>query len=104
MPPCWVCGQAARTTAPASKGLSRHRQLRYLAHNEADRIGERVDELNSLMTSSGVTGEIIVVSDGSTDETAARAGAIFGNVYVLDTPQRLRQGGCPHRGLSRRRE
>jgi cellulose synthase/poly-beta-1,6-N-acetylglucosamine synthase-like glycosyltransferase len=45
------------------------------AHNEEGRIARRIDEFVGLMKRSGVEGEVIVVSDGSTDATAARARA-----------------------------
>src|ERR1700759_4664496 len=43
------------------------------AHNEESRIVRRIDEFVTLMNASGVEGEVIVVSDGSTDATAGRA-------------------------------
>src|ERR1700759_5229178 len=43
------------------------------AHNEEGRIVRRIDEFVTLMNGSSVAGEVIVVSDGSTDATAARA-------------------------------
>ena len=47
-----------------------------VARNEASAIGRRVREFASLITASGLRGEIIVVSDGSTDDTALTARAI----------------------------
>src|SRR5689334_514602 len=43
------------------------------AHNEAANVERRLIELSALLASSGLTGEIIVVSDGSTDDTARLA-------------------------------
>jgi cellulose synthase/poly-beta-1,6-N-acetylglucosamine synthase-like glycosyltransferase len=43
------------------------------AHNEAGRIAARRDELASLLTSAGIDGEVLIVSDGSDDGTAAAA-------------------------------
>jgi cellulose synthase/poly-beta-1,6-N-acetylglucosamine synthase-like glycosyltransferase len=40
------------------------------AHNEAPRLARRLDELTKLVDRSGVDGEVILVSDGSTDDTA----------------------------------
>lgn len=59
------------------------------AYNEECRIGARVDELVALIKGSALEGEVIVVSDGSTDATAlvANAGG-HGNVQVLEMPQR----------------
>jgi poly-beta-1,6-N-acetyl-D-glucosamine synthase len=41
------------------------------AYNEEAAIRPRLDELTDLLTKAGVEGEVIVVSDGSTDHTAA---------------------------------
>jgi len=40
------------------------------AHNEAQRIGRRVAELSRLVAATHPQSEVIIVSDGSTDETA----------------------------------
>jgi cellulose synthase/poly-beta-1,6-N-acetylglucosamine synthase-like glycosyltransferase len=59
------------------------------AHNEASRIGVRVNELTALVASSGVTGEVIVVSDGSTDSTAEEARRAGGDhVRVIELLER----------------
>jgi cellulose synthase/poly-beta-1,6-N-acetylglucosamine synthase-like glycosyltransferase len=42
-------------------------------HNEEARIAGRINEFFDLMKRSGVEGEVIVVSDGSSDATVARA-------------------------------
>ncbi len=42
------------------------------AHNEAPRLGSRLEELLALLGRSGLAGEIIVVVNGSTDGTADR--------------------------------
>src|SRR4051812_4199967 len=39
------------------------------AHNEENTIGRRIGELSGLIRASNLVGEIIVVSDGSTDRT-----------------------------------
>jgi biofilm PGA synthesis N-glycosyltransferase PgaC len=57
------------------------------AHNEAERIGRRVDELAHLAAAVHPQSEVIVVSDGSTDETAEvvrSAGAA--NVRLIELP------------------
>jgi cellulose synthase/poly-beta-1,6-N-acetylglucosamine synthase-like glycosyltransferase len=54
------------------------------AHNEEELIGGRVAELTALLASSGVQGEVIVVSDGSTDATAEVARQQTGSVLVLE--------------------
>ena len=56
-----------------------------VAYNEARRIGGRVSGLAEQIRSLGLDGEIVVVSDGSTDGTAATVEAIDG----LGVPIRL---------------
>jgi cellulose synthase/poly-beta-1,6-N-acetylglucosamine synthase-like glycosyltransferase len=52
------------------------------AYNEAAWINRRLDELTEMLAASGVPGEIIVVSDGSTDDTAAIARSHCGHQLV----------------------
>jgi glycosyltransferase involved in cell wall biosynthesis len=55
------------------------------AHNESKRIGDRIRELRQILLESGVSGEIIVVSDGSTDGTAEEARKLADdNVRVIE--------------------
>ncbi len=51
---------------PAPRTLS----IIVAAHNEANHVARRLEELIALLSASGLDGEIIVVSDGSTDTTA----------------------------------
>jgi cellulose synthase/poly-beta-1,6-N-acetylglucosamine synthase-like glycosyltransferase len=53
------------------------------AHNEEATIGRRLDELAGLVTASGLDGEVVLVSDGSTDRTAAIAEAVGPPVRVI---------------------
>ena len=59
------------------------------AHNEEGRIGQRIAELTEMLASSGVEGEVIIVSDGSTDGTVAQARK-FGSdtVHVIELLER----------------
>lgn len=57
------------------------------ARNEASSIGRRVREFETLIADAGVGGEVIVVSDGSTDGTAQAArDAGAGHTRVLELP------------------
>lgn len=58
--------------------------------NEEESITRRLDELCRHLTRAGISGELIVVSDGSTDRTAALAKEHpCGLVRVLALPERL---------------
>jgi cellulose synthase/poly-beta-1,6-N-acetylglucosamine synthase-like glycosyltransferase len=58
-----------------------------VAHNEASRIRRRVENLRSL-TYPAERREIVVVSDGSTDETVREARSAGDGVRVVDNPDR----------------
>src|ERR687887_729304 len=64
------------------------------AHNEAERVGATVSALRKL---PGVA-EVLVVSDGSTDATAARA--LEAGAHCLDLPRNLGKGGALNAGLA----
>jgi cellulose synthase/poly-beta-1,6-N-acetylglucosamine synthase-like glycosyltransferase len=68
-----------RRTGPLPRSFS----IVVAAHNEAARIETRLRELAGLVRRVGMTGEIIVVSDGSTDGTAERARRVQ-SVQVLE--------------------
>ncbi len=99
----WVCASLVLYTCilyPVAMGLLallRSRPIRstqrlpqsvsfvLAAHNEANQVPRRLDELTKLIETTGVEGEIIVVSDGSTDATAEAARAYQrGTVHVLE--------------------
>src|SRR5208337_4151616 len=54
------------------------------AHNEEFRIGARIRELVGLVTARPAGGELIVVSDGSTDRTVAEAQAAASRAASAD--------------------
>src|SRR4051794_4502684 len=61
------------------------------ARNEQGVLERRLSELMSLVRSSGCTGEVIVVSDGSSDGTASLARQVLGTEgRVIELP---RSGG-----------
>lgn len=58
------------------------------ARNEEGRIATRLVELQALLQSSGLEGEILVISDGSTDRTVQKAREVAGpSVRVVELPQ-----------------
>ena len=75
------------------------------AHNEEAKIEKRLEELTTLLHNAGVAGEVIVVSDGSTDATAERARDFCKNFPRAGAARsRVRpasgQGGLFDKGLS----
>jgi poly-beta-1,6-N-acetyl-D-glucosamine synthase len=59
------------------------------AHNEEISLGRRLAELTGLVAASGLEGEVILVSDGSTDGTATVARGFDKHlVRVLELPER----------------
>lgn len=60
------------------------------AHNEASRIAARRDELLALLRTAKIPGEIIIVSDGSSDQTAHVARVAPGDpVRVIELQENL---------------
>ena len=60
------------------------------AYNEESCIVRRIDEFTATLSATGLDGEIIVISDGSTDRTAALARERAGQaVKVLDLQQNV---------------
>jgi poly-beta-1,6-N-acetyl-D-glucosamine synthase len=62
-------GDGSRPDASVPRSVS----IVLVVHNEASNIERRLQELTSLLETSGLEGEILVVSDGSTDGTVAQA-------------------------------
>lgn len=57
--------------------------------NEEDRIVRRLKELSELLTATGLPGEILVISDGSTDDTAELARNLEDEfIRVIELPER----------------
>jgi cellulose synthase/poly-beta-1,6-N-acetylglucosamine synthase-like glycosyltransferase len=79
-----LCGRTPRREENHREAVS----FVLAAHNEEGRIVRRIDEFFGLIYRSGVAGEVIVVSDGSTDATAARARSSgHPNLTIIDLPQ-----------------
>lgn len=66
-----IFGRPTRLGGDAVKSVS----VIVAAYNEEASIGRRIQELKDLIDAAGVVGEIIIVSDGSTDGTVAKAQA-----------------------------
>ena len=80
---------------PAAEGPTRSGVLVLVAaYNEAERVGATVAALRKL---PGVA-EVLVVSDGSTDATAARA--LEAGAHCLDLPRNFGKGDALNAGLA----
>lgn len=66
-----LCRRPTKRSAYITDSVS----LIVAAHNEEATLPRRLDDLASMIKASGIDGEIIVVSDGSTDDTARVARA-----------------------------
>jgi cellulose synthase/poly-beta-1,6-N-acetylglucosamine synthase-like glycosyltransferase len=76
-------GRAIRTGSGALPRVS----VVLAVYNEEYALARRLEELTNLLTASGIDGEVIVVSDGSTDGTAAVARSFArGNVRLIEMP------------------
>jgi biofilm PGA synthesis N-glycosyltransferase PgaC len=79
-------GRPIHATQPAPRSAS----VVVAAYNEEQNIGRRLDEMTTLLEVADLDGEVIVVTDGSTDATAAAARAHPSPlVRVLELPARV---------------
>jgi cellulose synthase/poly-beta-1,6-N-acetylglucosamine synthase-like glycosyltransferase len=91
------CGRPFRATDPISDSVS----IIVAAHNEEKSISRRLNELTALLETSGRGGEIILVSDGSTDDTAALARAhADGRVRVIELSARRGKAAALNEGCA----
>lgn len=71
------------------------------AHNEGARIQRRLRELLTLVNASGHRGEVILVSDGSTDETVSLARPfVKEGLHILELPVRQGKAVALNRGCA----
>ncbi len=71
------------------------------AYNEGLAVGDVVRRIIETMTSTGQPFEVIVVDDGSSDETAV--GAASGGAMVISHPQNAGYGAALKTGITRAR-
>jgi cellulose synthase/poly-beta-1,6-N-acetylglucosamine synthase-like glycosyltransferase len=88
---------------PVKRGLDGPRTVSFVicAHNEEKTIDRRLRELIGILQGTGIEGEIIVVSDGSTDQTATLAQTCDQRfVRVLELPERAGKAEALSRGVA----
>jgi biofilm PGA synthesis N-glycosyltransferase PgaC len=75
--PLLLAGLARLRPRRVKRGIDGPRTVSFVicAHNEEKTIDRRLRELTGILQGTGIEGEIIVVSDGSTDQTATLAQA-----------------------------
>jgi cellulose synthase/poly-beta-1,6-N-acetylglucosamine synthase-like glycosyltransferase len=77
-------GRPVRAEGASARSVS----IIVAAYNEENSVDRRLTELTGLLAATGLDGEVILVSDGSTDATAALARAYTkGRVRVVELPQ-----------------
>jgi len=118
---CWVCGwivfytcifypillvignnliRKTRQVGPVQATVS----IIVPVHNEEANLARRLDELTRLLQSAGIVGEIIVVSDGSTDRSVEIArGYADRGVRVIELPERLGKAAALNSGVAEAR-
>lgn len=69
------------------------------AHNEQARIGDRVRDLLAQLQAPGIEGEVIVVSDGSTDGTAEVVRGLDGAVRLIELTPNVGKAAALNRGV-----
>lgn len=100
--------------APASKATAHHRQtdpggaggptlsVVVPALNEQDNVVPLVEQVGQAMSDAGIDAELIVVDDGSTDQTLARLTALQADrpwLHVLHRPSPRGQSAAMHAGI-----
>jgi dolichyl-phosphate beta-glucosyltransferase len=69
------------------------------AYNEADRIGKSLEKAMEYLEEEGYNFELIIVDDGSSDNTATVASNYGSRVKVLVQPRNLGKGAAVKRGM-----
>jgi cellulose synthase/poly-beta-1,6-N-acetylglucosamine synthase-like glycosyltransferase len=103
-----LMGVLARLAArPVRRGMDGPRTVSFVvcAHNEQAGIERRLRELTSILRGTGIEGEIIIVSDGSTDETAATARTVsllssHSAIHVVELPHQVGKAEALSRGVA----
>ena len=90
-------GRPVRPAGPAPRSVS----VVVAAHNEEKNVVRRLEEMTALLDAADLDGEVIVVSDGSTDGTAAAARAHADpRLRVLELPERMGKAAALSKGCA----
>jgi cellulose synthase/poly-beta-1,6-N-acetylglucosamine synthase-like glycosyltransferase len=92
-----LCPRPVRPTGPRPTSVS----IVLALYNEEKAVAPRLEELTGILAASGAEGEIVVISDGSTDGTADRAREFASRgVRVLELPTNLGKAAALTRACS----
>jgi len=92
-----LLGRPLRPSRPVPRSVS----FVLCAHNEAGRIGNRLREICDLIDATGIDGEVILVSDGSTDATLTVARELDRPyLRIVDLPQKVGKAAALSQGAA----
>ncbi len=92
-----LCGRPLRPTLAVPRSVS----FVLCVHNEAGRIGNRLRELCDLLDQTGIEGEILLVSDGSTDATLTVAREMDRPyLRIIELPRRMGKAAALSHGAA----
>jgi len=97
----WALARLRGRSIHATKPAPRSASVVVAAYNEEDNIGRRLDEMTALLLAAELDAEVILVTDGSTDATAAVARAHPSPmVRIIELPERVGKAAALSEGCA----